>query len=211
MSKSEKNIRVMLADDHYVVRIGLATSIDKEADIDVVAQASSKEEAIEMAAETKPDVAIIDMHLGDGTGIEVIKELQEKSPGSKCLILSVSTSENHVLKAVDAGATGYLSKSADRDELIDAIHSLHTGETYFPSAIYHLLQAGRARPGLSQREQDVLECLARGQRNKEIAESLGLAELTVKQHVSSILHKLGVQDRTQAAMAAVERGLVNLD
>ncbi|MGF1452740.1 MAG: response regulator [Opitutales bacterium] len=211
MNEEESPVRVLLADDHYFVRVGLATSIGREPGLDVVAQAESKEEAIEIAASCQPDVAIIDMQLGDGTGAEVIAALKEKSPQTRCLILSVSTSEHDVRRAADAGAAGYLSKSADREELIDAVNSLAAGETYFPSAIYRTLQSSKARPSLSQREEEVLQLLARGQRNKEIAHSLGLAELTVKQHVSSILHKLDVQDRTQAAMAAVERGLVSLD
>lgn len=211
MSKPPDSLRILVADDHYIVRAGLVASLEREDDFAVVAEAEFRDEAIARAAETRPDIAILDMQLGDGDGIEVLEALADLSPDTRAMILSVSTSENHVVRAARAGAAGYLSKSADREELIDAIRSIAAGETYFPSAIYSILQSGKARIALSARETDVLQLLAKGLRNREIADQLGLSEMTVKQHVSSVLHKLDVQDRTQAAIAAVERGLVSLD
>lgn len=211
MTSPSKKITVLLADDHFMVRLGLAASINRETDIDVIAEAESAAEASQLGSEKKPDVAIIDMHLGDGDGIGVIEHLSEHSPQTRCLILSVSTSENHVLRAHAAGARGYLAKSSDREEIIDAIRSLAADDTYFPSAVHRTLEAGKARIPLSQRERDVLEQLVKGLRNKEIADVLGLAEMTVKQHVSAVFKKLGVEDRTQAAMVAVERGIVDLE
>lgn len=132
MSASRKKITVLLVDDHFMVRLGgLTASINKEPDIDVVAEAESAEEACRLGAEKQPHVAVIDMHLGDGDGVEVIEELRKQSPDTRCLILSVSTSENHVHRAHAAGAKGYLAKSSDREEILDAIRSLAAGDVYF--------------------------------------------------------------------------------
>jgi len=211
MTTQKKMIKILLADDHFMVRVGLAASISKEPDFEVTGEAESAAEACELGLEMQPDVALIDMHLGDADGTSVLEFFKENCPSIRSIILSVSTSENHVLKADAAGVRGYLPKSSDREEIIDAIRSVARDDSYFPSAIRRILESGKSRQPLSKRETDVLEQLAKGLRNKEIADALGLAELTVKQHVSSVLKKLEVEDRTQAAMAAVERGLIQLD
>lgn len=203
--KMNRPIRILLVDDHFVVRTGLAASINEEPDLDVVCEAADMAEARALLARAAPDMGIIDMHLQDGHGAELIREL-----GIPCLALSVSLAENDIRQAVEAGARGYISKTADRTELIEAVRCVGSGERYFPAGIARVLETASARPGLTPRETDVLELIVRGSLNKEIAEHLGMAEATVKQHVSAVLRKLDVQDRTQAAIAAVERGIVRL-
>lgn len=211
MTQKNNTISLLLVDDHFIVRAGLAASLSREPKFTVLGEAESLEEAWQLGPSLKPDIALIDMHLGDGDGVQLIEYFREQIPETRCVILSVSVRENDVLRAYAAGAKGYLSKSSERDEIVDAVHNIASGDTYFPSAIHRILATGKSRVPLSQRERDVLLELVKGLRNKEIADTLGLAELTVKQHVSSVLRKMEVEDRTQAAMAAVERGLIQVD
>jgi two-component system response regulator DevR len=208
---SASPIKILLVDDHFIVRMGLASSLNEETDLRVVGEASTVAEAATAAAAQPPDLAVIDMRLPDGEGSDVVRHLAESLPGVRCLMLSVNIGENDILRAFKAGACGYLPKSVERTELLEAIRAIARGETYFPANVRRVLDVGRARPDLSPRENEVLLLVVEGLLNKEIADRLGLAEITVKQHVSAILRKLGVQDRTQAAIAAVERGLVRLD
>jgi len=203
-------IRILLVDDHFLVRMGLASSLNEEDDLEIIGEAASIAEATAAAAARLPDIAVIDMRLPDGSGHELIRDLTNRYPSLKCLVLSVNTGENDILQAFKAGARGYLSKSIERPELLEAIRTIAKGGDYFPASIRRQLDQGHARPDLTPREFEVLELVVKGMLNKEIADRLGLAEITVKQHVSAVLRKLNVQDRTQAAIAAVERGLVRL-
>lgn len=203
--------RILLVDDHFIVRLGLASSLNEEPDLSVVAEASTVAEALAAAALHRPDVAVIDMRLPDGDGSDLARQLAARHPALRCLVLSVSAGEHDILRAFRAGACGYLQKSAEREELLHAIRCAARGENYFPAHVRRILDTGRARPDLSPREREVLLLVVEGHLNKEIADRLGLAEITVKQHVSAVLRKLGVLDRTQAAIAAVERGIVRLD
>lgn len=208
--KKTKPIRVLLVDDHFIVRMGLASSLSEEEDIEVVAEAATVAEGATQAATTRPNVAVVDLRLPDGGGAELVRRLAALDPPVRALVLTVNTGENDILQAFKAGARGYLAKSVERPELLEAIRTIARGGDYFPDSIRRQLDAGHARPHLSPREYDVLRLVVKGLLNKEIADRLGLAEITVKQHVSAILRKLDVQDRTQAAVAAVERGLVQL-
>jgi two-component system NarL family response regulator len=203
-------IKVLLVDDHFIVRMGLASSLNEESDLRVVGEASSVDEALAIVSATPPDVAVVDMRLPGAEGPEFVRRAAELHPGVRCLMLSVNVGENDIMQAYKAGCCGYLPKSVERAELIDAIRAIARGETYFPPQMRRILETGQARPDLSPREYEVLVLVVEGLLNKEIAERLGLAEITVKQHVSAILRKLGVQDRTQAAVAAVGRSLVRL-
>ena len=203
-------IKILLVDDHFIVRLGLASSLNEEPDLRVVAEAGSVAEALPLVPSAGADVAVLDMNLPDGYGTELVAELVARQPSLRCLVLSVNMSESDVLQAFKAGAQGYLSKAIDRDELLDAIRTIAAGGRYFPAAIIQLLDQGLSRPDLSSRETEVLKLIVEGLNNKEIAERLQLTEITVKQHVSAVLRKLGVQDRTQAAIAAIERGLIRL-
>ncbi len=201
-------IKILLVDDHFIVRLGLSASLNEEPDMQVVAEAGSIAEALALVPASGAEVAVVDMNLPDGYGTELIAGLLARQPSLGCLVLSVNTGENDILQAVKAGARGYLSKSIERDELLDAIRNIAAGKRYFPAAICLLLDQGLSRPDLSGRETEVLTLIVEGSSNKEIADRLSLAEITVKQHVSSILRKLNVQDRTQSAIAAIERGLI---
>lgn len=203
-------IKLLLVDDHFIVRLGLASSLNDEPDMRVVAEAGTVAEALSLVPSAGAQVAVIDMNLPDGHGPELVAKMRVKQPELRCLMLSVNTGENDVQLAVRAGAHGYLSKAVERAELLDAIRALAAGDTYFPAAIRRILDQSENRPDLSNREVDVLALIVEGRLNKEIADRLQLAEITVKQHVSSILRKLGVQDRTQAAIAAIERGLIRI-
>lgn len=204
-------IRILIIDDHVVVRSGLVAYIEAEEGMLVAGEANSLEEAGQLLTEgVVIDVAIIDLRLPDGSGIDLLRLLAEQHPGVRGLILSVNAGENDVMAAVEAGTCGYLSKSVERHELIDAIRHIAEGGSYFPAAIQRKIDAGHARPKLTDRERGVLEGIARGRSNKEIGESLGIADITVRQHVSAVLRKLGAQDRTQAALLAVREGHVRL-
>jgi len=208
--KSDCLIRLLLVDDHFFVRMGLASSLNDEEDLEVVAEASTVEEAVQMQQESAPDVALIDFNLPDGDGPEEIEKIMGADAPTRCIILSVAEGEDDIYRAVQAGACGYLPKSTEREEVLSAIRAVAAGETFFPEAVQQRLNQRSQRPELTARETEVLLLVVEGLLNKEIADRLGLAEITVKQHVSSILRKLDVQDRTQAAVAAVERGMVRL-
>jgi DNA-binding NarL/FixJ family response regulator len=191
--------------------MGLAASLNEEPDLRVIAEAGSLREAREALARELPDVAILDLRLPDGSGTALAEEIASSHPTVRCLILSVAAGEHEILEAVNAGVCGYLPKSVERPELLEAIRTIAAGGEYFPAAIRRKLESGGARIPLSERELDVLRQMVAGRLNKEIAADLGLAEITVKQHVSAVLRKLGVQDRTQAAIAAVGRGIIQLE
>ena len=212
MSQAPKSaaIKILLVDDHFIVRMGLSSSLDEEPDFQIAGEASTMAEAVEVLEKTGVDVGIIDMRLPDGDGVHLIRTLTERFPAVRCLVLSVNQGENEIQQAVKAGAKGYLPKSVERVELLEAIRTIAGGGEYFPAAIRRGMERAEGRPDISPREHEVLVLVVEGLLNKEIADRLGLAEITVKQHVSSILRKLDVQDRTQAAIAAVERGLIRL-
>lgn len=209
--KAASNIRLILVDDHFVVRMGLAGSLALEPDMKVVAECSTGEEAVERYRHHHPDVMILDNRLPGMSGIEVSKTIRSEFSTARILMLSVREGEEDIYQAVQAGVTGYLPKSARRDEIVSAIRTIHAGGTWFSAAIAAKLQARRQRPELTPRELEVLHCIVRGRTNKEIAEDLKLAEVTIKLHVGNLLEKLDVQDRTQAATAAIQRGIIHLD
>lgn len=197
-----------MIDDHFVVRMGLASSLEEETDFEVVGEAGLGREGIEAFAALQPDLAIVDLTLPDMHGAEVVSAIRATNSAACCVMLSVNEGEDDVYRSVQAGARAYLSKSVSRSELIEAIRKVLAGETFFPASIRDRLHRRQQRPELTVREGEVLDLIVQGLLNKEIADRLGVAEITIKQHVSAILRKLDVQDRTQAAMAAVERGIV---
>lgn len=204
-------IRLILVDDHFVVRMGLAGSLALEPDMEVVAECGSGEEAIAAFRKHRPDVVIMDGRLPGIGGHEAAEAIRKEFPDARILMLSVRDGEEDVYKAVQAGVRGYLNKAARRDEIIAGVRALAMGREYFPSAIAAKLEARRGRPDLTTRELEVLRCIVDGRSNKEIADVLGLAEVTVKMHIGHLLEKLQVADRTQAATAAIQRGFVHLE
>jgi DNA-binding NarL/FixJ family response regulator len=210
MTKTRK-IRLLLVDDHFVVRMGLASSLNLEADMEVVAECGKGEQALELFRRHRPDVTLMDWRLPGMNGVETTAAIRREAGDARVIMLSAFEGEEDIHSAVQAGVSAYLPKSVEREELLAAIRAVHGGGSYFPAAIAEKLKAHMSRPELSPREMEVLRLIVKGRLNKEIADALGLAEITVKQHVSSILAKLGVADRTQAATAAIQRGIVHLE
>jgi NarL family two-component system response regulator LiaR len=210
-------IRVLIADDHAVVRQGLRTFLELQDDIEVVADACDGEEAVTAALDGRPDVVLMDLVMPRLDGIEATRRILRERPATRVLALTSFLDDDKVLPAVRAGAAGYLLKDVDPEQLVGAIRTVHGGGALLDPAVTATVMrqlADHAEPeedadlGLTGREREVLALIARGLSNKLIARELGIAEKTVKTHVSSILAKLGVTDRTQAALLAVRRGWV---
>lgn len=210
-------IRVAIVDDHPVVRRGLRAFLDTQPDFEVVAEAGSGSEARRVAATAHPDLILLDLHLPDASGAELISDLRRWDPGLRVLILTGFAGRHEVVPAIQAGADGYLLKDADPDEVAEAIRELAAGRNVFAREATAALTAfvsGRdpveSLARLTPREREVLTGLGRGWSNARLAEELYVSEKTVKTHVSSVLRKLGLADRTQAALFAVKHGLVEL-
>jgi two-component system, NarL family, response regulator LiaR len=200
-------IRVLIADDHAVVRQGLRTFLDLQEDIEVVGEAADGEQAVAQAERLEPDVVLVDLVMPRMDGVETIRRLHELVPGARAVVLSSFIDEDRLFPVVRAGAAGYLLKDIEPGELVDAIRTVHGGGALLHPRVAARLLAEVAGDPLTPREREVLALIGRGMANKVIARELGLAEKTVKAHVSSILGKLGVADRTQAALYAVREGL----
>jgi len=207
-STASQNLRILLVDDHFVVRLGLADLLSTEPGFEVVGEASDGEEAVRLFLDLSPDVVIMDFELPRLDGPESVAAIRKENQTARILMLTVSEAEESVWRSVEAGASGYVLKSAPRDEIVRAVRIVGSGGEFLPPAITSILKARRARTPLSPREKDVLRCLVNGLANKEIADHLNLAEPTVKMHLVSLFEKLGARDRTQAAMLAVRRGLL---
>jgi NarL family two-component system response regulator LiaR len=208
-------IRVLIADDHAVVRQGLRTFLELQDDIEVVADVADGEAALRAAREHEPDVVLMDLVMPGMGGVEAIRGLREARPEARVLVLTSFLDDEKLFPAVRAGAAGYLLKDVEPAELVRAIRTVDDGEALLhPAVAARLMEefAETERPAaedaLTAREREVLQLIARGLPNKLIARDLEIAEKTVKTHVSSILSKLGLTDRTQAALYAVRRGMV---
>jgi NarL family two-component system response regulator LiaR len=210
-------IRILLVDDHAVVREGLRNFLALQDGLEIVGEASDGAEAIDQARRLEPDVILMDLVMPGLDGIGAMRQLRVQSPASRVIVLTSFLDDERVLPAIQAGAAGYLLKNVAPAELARAIRAAHAGEAIIdPTAAARLVHAiaDDARPRieeperLTRRERDVLELIARGRSNKRIALELGISEKTVKTHVGHLLAKLGVSDRTQAALMAVEEGLV---
>jgi DNA-binding NarL/FixJ family response regulator len=201
-------IRVLVVDDHPVVRQGLRTFLDLQDDITVVGESADGESCVDEANRLRPDVILLDLRMPGADGVAALRGLQDNP--ARVLVVTSYTEPSTVLPAVRAGAAGYVYKDIDPPALAAAIRSVHAGHVLLHPDVVRLLAAEESRPAeLTARERDVLAELARGRSNREIARALRLSEKTVKTHVSAILGKLGVQDRTQAALHAVRTGLVD--
>ncbi len=204
-------IRVLVVDDHPVVRQGLRTFLDLQEDITVVGEAADGTGCVEEALRLRPDVVLLDLRMPGTDGVDALRGLREGGSPARVLVVTSFTEPSTVLPAVRAGAAGYVYKDVDPPALAAAIRAVHAGHVLLHPDVARLLAAGEAQPSgvrLTAREREVLAEMARGRSNREIARALTLSEKTVKTHVSAILTKLGVQDRTQAALYAVRSGLV---
>jgi DNA-binding NarL/FixJ family response regulator len=208
-------IRVLIADDHAVVRRGLRTFLELQEEIEVVGEAEDGEQALAEAERLDPDVVLLDLVMPRVDGLAALHGLRERSPRSRVIVLTTFLDDDKLLPAVRAGAAGYLLKDVEPKQLVGAIRTVHAGDALLhPAAaarvMAELVESSRPTPAslLTPRETEVLALIARGQPNKVIARELGVSEKTVKTHVSHVLGKLGVTDRTQAALYAVREGLV---
>lgn len=204
------DIRLMLVDDHYLVRLGLSSVIGLEADMRVCAEAATGRRAIELFAAEQPDVTLMDLRLPDVSGTEAIRAIRADFPEARIIALSTFAGDEEIHLALDAGALAYLVKTVEPVELVDTIRKVAAGQRHVPPDLAARLASRSPRSHLSPRELDVLKLMVSGKRNREIAAHLDITEGTVKVHVSNVLVKLGVTDRTEAVTQAIQRGIVAL-
>lgn len=203
-------IRVLIIDDHFAQRLGLSVAINNQRDLKVVGQGGSVAEAVMLYEELKPDVTLMDFSLPDGTGVEAIHRIRALDQGAQIIMLTVLDGEEDVFCASEAGVSGYLTKTDDAKTLIEAIRAVAAGGTFFTEVALAKVEARLKRSPLTPRELEILHLIVEGLINKEIGARLGITVGTVKLHVAKILAKIGAQDRTRAAILAVERGVVKL-
>ncbi|MGA8531777.1 MAG: response regulator transcription factor [Acidobacteriaceae bacterium] len=206
-----KPIRVLLIEDHFLARIALHSVLSAHAQIEIVGEACDGEAGLAMFRSLKPDVIVLDLRLPRLSGFELIGLLRRESPSAHIVVLSNYSGSEDIYRAVRSGAMAYLTKDASGEELLNAIQSVHRGLRYFRRDALDRLAERTPALELTPRETEVLVCITRGLSNREIAEQLGIAEKTVRIHVSSLLDKMGARDRTQATIYAMQRGLVHLE
>ena len=203
-------LKLMLVDDHYLVRMGLASIISLEPDMVVCAEASTGEQARALYRTHRPDVTLMDLRLPGMNGSQTTHAIRSEFPEARIVMISTYVCDEEIYAALQAGAMAYLVKSVQREELTTAIRKAAVGQRHIPAEVAARLAERVSRSQLSTRELDVLRMLVGGRRNREIADALDIAEGTVKLHVSSILGKLGAADRTEAVTVALQRGIVQL-
>ena len=209
-----KRIRVLIADNHPVVRAGLQGMLASQPDFELVGEAATGKEAVTLAAQLHPDVVLMDLRMAEMDGVEATAQIQTQQPNTPVLVLTTYDTNTDILRAIEAGATGYLLKDTPRDELFAAIRSVAQGKAVLaPTVATRLLRQRQTPAGeaLSARELEVLSLVSGGASNKEIARSLHLSEATVKSHLIHLFGKLGVTDRTAAVTVALKRGLLRLE
>jgi DNA-binding NarL/FixJ family response regulator len=207
----EKSIRVLIVEDHNVVRQGLVALLNVVDGLDVVGEAADGQQAIARIREHRPDVTLIDLRLPKLSGVDVIERIRMETPHARFIVLTTYDGDEDIYRALKAGARAYLLKGMTSEELIATIRTVHEGKSYIPPAVAERLAERMGAQELTPREFDVLELIVHGKSNREIAAGLSVSEATVKTHINSLLGKLGVTDRTQAATAAIQRGMVPLE
>jgi DNA-binding NarL/FixJ family response regulator len=208
--KANGKIRVLVVDDHPIMRIGISAIIQARSDMTVVAQAGTAKEAVELFHRHTPDITLMDLRLPDVSGVQAIRTIRARDPKARVVVLTTYEGDEDIHQALEAGAKAYIIKGMPHEALVDAIHRVYSGQRFLPMTVTKTLAARVPGSDLSTREYEVLTLLVDGRSNKEIATSLGITEATVKCHVSVILMRLAVTDRTQAVVAALQRGLVHL-
>jgi two-component system NarL family response regulator len=204
-------IRVLIVEDHNVVRQGLVALLNEAGGLDVVGEAADGLEAVAQFRKLQPDITLIDLRLPRMSGVEVIDRIRMETPQGRFVVLTTYDGDEDIYRALKAGARAYLLKGMTGEDLIKAIRAVHAGKTHIPPAIAERLAERMGAEDLTPREFDVLEQIVHGKSNREIAAELEVSEATVKTHINSLLGKLGVTDRTQAATAAIQRGIVPLE
>ena len=208
---SSQSIRVMVVDDHQVVRQGLVALINTEPGLMTVAEASDGQQAVEMFRQHQPDITLMDLRLPVMGGVDATRIIRQEFPTARIIVLTTYDGDEDIYRALKAGAQGYLLKGVSFDDLLDAIRTVYAGARRIPAAVAERLAERMAGQELTGRELQVLELIVKGRSNKEISTELSISEATVKSHINSLLSKLGVNDRTQAATSALQRGIVHLD
>lgn len=203
-------IRILSVDDHDLVRKGIAAILSTEPDLDLVAEAKTGAEAIQLFHQHKPDITLMDLRLPDRDGIEASKEIRKEFPAAKIIALTSYDGDQDIYRALEAGVRGYLLKDMVHTEVIRAIRIVHGGKRFIPFEVTQQLSDFFPEVALTPREVEVLSLVARGLGNKEVGDMLGTAPGTVKAHVQSILSKLGARDRTHAVTIALRRGIIHL-
>jgi DNA-binding NarL/FixJ family response regulator len=207
----ETPIRILIAEDHLIARVGVGAIVNAQPDMTVVAEATNGRQAMALYRKCRPDVTLMDMRMPVLSGFEAVAAIRREFPEARIVALSTYGGDEDIHRAFLAGVQTYLTKDVLHDELIHAIRAVHVGQKYLPASVAAALAAQLPRPELSARELEVLNLIVQGSSNKQIAFSLSIAEHTVKNHVKSILSKLDVDDRTQAATAAIRRGIIHLN
>ena len=202
-------IRIMVVEDHHVVREGLVALMNAVPGMEVVAETADGRQALELFRKHLPDVTLMDLRLPGMSGVAAITRIRSQFPQARIIVLTTYDGDEDIHRALDAGARGYLLKGMSGEELMDAIRTVHSGRSRIPAQVAERLAERMVRPALTDRELDVLREIVSGKSNKEIGQELNISEATVKTHINSILGKLGVSDRTQAVTAAIQRGIVH--
>ncbi len=209
-----EKIKILVVDDHPVVRDGLRGMLASLGEFEVIGEAGDGQQALELAEQLAPQVVLMDLRMPEMDGVQATAQIHARWPGMRVLVLTTYDTDAEIMRAIEAGATGYILKDAPREELYRAIRATARGQSYLsPSVVTRLMGQLRApeESALSQREVDVLGRVARGATNKEIARTLHISEATVKSHLLHIFSKLGVSDRTQAVTLAVQKGIISLE
>jgi two-component system NarL family response regulator len=208
---AQSPIRVLVVDDHFVVRMGLTTLINSQPDMTIVGEAANGKQGVELFRLHKPDVTLMDLRMPEMGGVDAISAIREEYPDCRIIVLTTFDGDEDIFRAFQAGARAYLLKDMHHDDLLSAIRAVHQGQRFIPPAIANRLAERMPRSELTARELEVLKLIVKGMSNKEIAAALSITEGTVKIHVNNLLGKMGVSDRTKAATTALQRGIVHLD
>ncbi|MGC8669184.1 MAG: response regulator [Chthonomonadales bacterium] len=203
-------IRVLIVDDHPVVREGLAAIIERRDDMTVVGEAATGREAVHMYRQTRPDVTLMDLRMPEMDGVEAIQRIREEDANARIIVLTTYDGDEDIYRGLRSGARAYLLKDAGREALLEAIRAVHAGKALIPAHVAAKLAERMMEPDLTPRELEVLNLLVLGKTNRQIAQELNVTVGTVKSHVNAILAKMGAEDRTQAATLAIKRGLIRL-
>lgn len=206
---TDQTIRIMVADDHPIVRSGLVLMIDYTPNMETVAEANNGVEAVALFRQYRPDVTLMDLRMPEMSGADAIAAIHQEFTEAKIIVLTTYDGDEDIYKGLKAGAKGYIFKNAPVDEIIRAIKTVYEGKKYIPPEVGEKLSERLNRPQLSNRELDVLKLVAQGKTNQQIATELYISESTVKYHINNVLSKLGVSDRTQATLVAIKRGIVS--
>jgi DNA-binding NarL/FixJ family response regulator len=208
--KPESRIRILIADDHFIVRMGLVALVNTEPDMEVVAEATDGAEAVELFGKCNPDLVLMDLRMPVKDGIEATAEIRRTRSDARVLMLTTFDGDAEIHRALKAGARGYVLKSARQDKLIPALRAVAAGQQWIPKEVASRLAHGKRREVLTPREVEVLQLLASGLANKELGARLDISEHTVKDHLKSIFGKLQVADRTGAVTVAIQRGIIQV-